>query len=165
LKLLASQDCGHSLGTSFISFSIIVILLLVVAVVGVMATKNKKSDESSLDLNSSVEQSVPSGSDTNTSVAVISLPKLLDLGADKCIPCKMMTPILDEIEKTYAGQLNVEFIDVWKDPSAGEKYSIRSIPTQIFYAADGKELFRHEGFFPKEDILEKWKELGVDLSK
>lgn len=96
--------------------------------------------------------------------APAALPRLVDLGADKCIPCKMMAPILEELKTTYAGQLQVDFIDVWKNPDAGEQFGIRVIPTQIFYAADGKELFRHEGFFAKEDMLAKWKELGVDLS-
>jgi thioredoxin 1 len=93
-----------------------------------------------------------------------SLPKLVDLGADKCIPCKLMAPILQELKKEYAGRMDVEFIDVWKNEGAGKKYGIKLIPTQIFYAANGKELFRHEGFFGKEDILGKWKELGVDLN-
>jgi len=90
-------------------------------------------------------------------------PRLVDLGATKCIPCKMMAPILKQLKKDYAGRLEVEFIDVWENPDAAKAYDIRLIPTQIFYNADGKELFRHEGFFDKEDILAKWKELGVDL--
>ena len=90
-----------------------------------------------------------------------SLPRLVDLGAGKCIPCKLMAPILEELEKDYAGTFTVEFIDVWKDPKAGEAYGIRMIPTQIFYDASGKELFRHEGFFGKEEILATWRELGV----
>ena len=96
--------------------------------------------------------------------AVQQLPRLVDLGADKCIPCKMMAPILDDLKKTYAGKLDVEFIDVWKNQGAGEQYGIRVIPTQIFIGADGKELFRHEGFFSKEDILAKWKEFSVELT-
>ncbi len=92
-----------------------------------------------------------------------ALPKLLDLGAGKCIPCKMMAPILEEMKKDYAGTLEVEFIDVWKNPDAGKQYKIEVIPTQIFYDATGKELFRHIGFYAKADILAKWKELGVDL--
>ena len=92
-----------------------------------------------------------------------ALPKLLDLGAGKCIPCKMMAPILEEMKKDYAGTLEVEFIDVWKNPDAGKQYQIEVIPTQIFYDATGKELFRHIGFYAKADILAKWKELGVDL--
>jgi thioredoxin 1 len=91
------------------------------------------------------------------------LPKLIDLGATKCIPCKMMAPILEELKKEYAGRMRVEFIDVWKDEEAGRKYGVEMIPTQIFYDASGEELFRHTGFFSKEDILAKWKELGVKL--
>jgi len=91
-------------------------------------------------------------------------PRLVDLGADKCIPCKLMAPILEELRKEYAGRLDVVFIDVWKDRNAGAPYNIRVIPTQIFYDAAGRERFRHEGFFAKQDILKKWQELGVDLS-
>ena len=95
--------------------------------------------------------------------AAKQLPRLVDLGADKCIPCKMMAPILEELKQEYAHRMQVEFIDVWKNPNAGEKYGIRIIPTQIFFDASGKELFRHEGFFSKEDILSKWKQLGVNV--
>jgi thioredoxin 1 len=90
------------------------------------------------------------------------LPKLLDLGATKCIPCKLMKPILDELKRDYADKFVTDFIDVWEDESAGKKHGIKMIPTQIFYDATGKELFRHEGFYGREDILGKWKELGVD---
>ena len=91
------------------------------------------------------------------------LPRLLDLGADKCVPCKMMAPILADLKNQYAGRMTVEFIDIWKDPDAGEKHAVEMIPTQIFFDAEGKELFRHTGFLAKEDILAKWKELGVPL--
>jgi thioredoxin 1 len=102
---------------------------------------------------------------TPASVAVVEkpLPKLVDLGADKCIPCKKMAPILEGLKKEYAGRMEVVFIDVWKNPDAGKQYDIDLIPTQIFFDATGKELFRHQGFFGKEDILAKWKELGVKL--
>ena len=77
--------------------------------------------------------------------AAQALPKLLDLGATKCIPCKMMAPVLEELKTEFAGRLEVEFIDVWKNPDAGKKYKIKLIPTQIFFDASGKERFRHEG--------------------
>jgi thioredoxin 1 len=99
---------------------------------------------------------------TNTP-PTIKLPRLVDLGADKCIPCKKMAPILSELKSNYVGQLEVEFIDVWKNPDAAKPYKLRLIPTQIFYDATGKELFRHEGFYGKADILAKWQELGVNL--
>ena len=63
----------------------------------------------------------------------------------------------------FTGRL--QFIDVWKSPDAGRQYGIRVIPTQIFFDASGKERFRHEGFMSKEDILSKWKELGVTFSE
>lgn len=95
--------------------------------------------------------------------AAKKLPRLVDLGAGKCIPCKKMAPILEALKKEYAGRFDVEFIDVWENPRAGNLYRIRMIPTQIFYDSSGKELFRHEGFYGREDILNKWKELGVDF--
>ena len=94
-----------------------------------------------------------------------NLPHLVDVGASKCIPCKMMAPILEELKKEYKGQMEVQFIDVWENRRAGQQYGIRAIPTQIFYDASGKDLFRHEGFFSKEDILKKCKELGFNLDK
>jgi len=93
-----------------------------------------------------------------------ALPTLIDLGASTCIPCKMMAPILEELKKELAGKIVVQFLDLNKFPNAAQVYGIRVMPTQIFYNASGKELFRHEGFISKEDILAKWKELGVDLS-
>jgi len=96
-----------------------------------------------------------------TPPAVTGLPRLVDLGAGKCIPCKMMKPILEELKTQYKDQFEVVFIDVWENPKAADPYNINLIPTQIFFDKDGKELFRHEGFFAKEDILTKWKELGV----
>lgn len=92
-----------------------------------------------------------------------SLPRLVDLGAGKCIPCKMMVPILDELKRDYSDQFTVDVIDVWKDPAPGRTYSIRVIPTQIFFDPEGEELWRHEGFMGKEDILNKWAELGVPI--
>jgi len=92
-----------------------------------------------------------------------SLPLLLELGADKCVPCKMMAPILEDIKTTCTDQLRVEFVDVWKHPEAAATFGVRVIPVQLFFNEKGEELFRHEGFFAKEDILLKWKELGYEF--
>ena len=94
-----------------------------------------------------------------------NLPRLIDLGADKCIPCKMMAPILEELKAEYKGRLEVTFIDVWQSPEKVKEYGLQVIPTQIFIGPDGKELFRHEGFFSKEEIMRKWLELGFTLGK
>jgi len=91
------------------------------------------------------------------------LPRLVDLGAGKCIPCKAMAPILEGLKAEYAGRMEVQFIDVWQNPDAARPYDIRIIPTQIFYGTDGKELARHEGFMAKDEILARWTAVGVKL--
>jgi thioredoxin 1 len=93
------------------------------------------------------------------------LPRLLDLGFTSCIPCKMMAPILEQLKQEQAGKVQVDFIDVWQDKQAGERYQVNLIPTQIFCDGSGKELFRHEGFMSKEDILSKCRELGFQLAE
>jgi thioredoxin 1 len=91
------------------------------------------------------------------------IPRLVDLGAGKCIPCKAMAPILEQLRVDYAGRMDVVFIDVWQRPDEAGKYGINMIPTQIFYGADGRELARHEGFIDREGILRAWAKLGVEL--
>ena len=98
---------------------------------------------------------------TSGPAAAARMLRVVDLGADKCIPCKQLAPILEELRKEYAGRVVVEFIDVWKNPQAGEPYKIRVIPTQVFFDADGKEVWRHEGFLPKAEFIAKFAELGV----
>lgn len=90
-------------------------------------------------------------------------PTLIDLGAGACIPCKEMAPILEDLKAGYVGRMDVHFLDGRQDPDLISMYKIRVIPMQVFYDAAGKELFRHEGFFSKEDILAKWREFGVNL--
>ncbi len=152
---------------------IVLALIIAVGVVVVMKQNNKKVASSSV-----AKSNTPSVTAVNTEKVVATektiddsknmptqkpLPKLLDLGADKCVPCKMMFPVLDELKAEHAGKLDVEFIDVWKNPDEARKYGVKIIPTQIFYDASGKELFRHEGFFSKEDILAKWKSFGIEF--
>lgn len=97
--------------------------------------------------------------------AVSGLPMLVDVGADKCIPCIKMAPILDQLREDFAGRMEVRFVDVWKFKSEAAKYNVSTIPTQIFYGADGKELFRHIGFFSREEILGQWQKLGYDFAE
>lgn len=104
-----------------------------------------------------------SGNSPSATRTLASLPRFLDLSADKCVPCKMMVPVLAQLEAELPDQLEVGFLDVWKNPDAAKPYQIKLIPTQIFFDPDGKELFRHEGFFSKDDILAKWNELGYEF--
>lgn len=86
---------------------------------------------------------------------------MLDLGANKCIPCKMMAPILEELKKAYEGRAEIIFIDVWENRDVAKKYGIRAIPTQIFFNEKGKEVRRHTGFMDKKTIVKHLSALGV----
>lgn len=97
---------------------------------------------------------------TTPAMTETSLPRLVDLGADKCVPCKLMAPILAELKQQYSGHFEVEFIDVWQNRDLATTYSVKMIPTQIFYDAAGNELQRHAGFLGKEEILATWRQLG-----
>jgi len=94
-------------------------------------------------------------------VPVKGMVTMVDLGAKKCIPCKMMAPILEKLEKAYAGKAAVVFLDVWEDPAPAKHFGIRAIPTQIFFDKQGKETYRHEGFLGEEEIVRRLKDMGV----
>ena len=85
----------------------------------------------------------------------------VELGSDRCIPCKMMQPVIKAIEEEFGDQIKMVFHDVWKDPEPGRKYGIKVIPTQIFLDKSGKEFFRHESYFTKEEIEKLLVEKGL----
>lgn len=101
------------------------------------------------------------GQATSAPAVAATLPRLLDLGAEKCIACQKMAPILEELKAEYEGRAVVDFINVWKNNEAAQEYGIAAIPTQIFFDRDGKEVWRHVGFLSKEAIVAKFVELGV----
>lgn len=86
---------------------------------------------------------------------------MMDLGSTSCIPCKMMVPVMDELAKELKDKVDIQFVDVNKRGDLAQKFKIYTIPTQIFFDKTGKQLFRHEGFYPKEEIMAKFKELGL----
>ncbi len=92
-----------------------------------------------------------------------SLVTFIELGSVNCIPCKMMQPIMREIEQRFPRDVKVVFYDVWTEQQRryAADYGIRVIPTQVFLDASGKEFFRHEGFFPKEELVELLKQRGA----
>jgi thioredoxin 1 len=144
------------------SLRLLIVATLAVAVAATFTLRKDKSPKKTENRASVTTAAVAVATNTSA-VPSAKLPKLVDLGAGKCVPCKLMAPILEELKKEYAGRMNVEFIDVWQNPDAAKPYNIEVIPTQIFYDAEGKELFRHVGFFAKPEILGKWKELGLNL--
>jgi thioredoxin 1 len=140
---------------------ILIVALLIAGVVGVLALKQNRTTSAPAGASTIRSHALPASSAEDTTRN--PLPKLVDLGAERCIPCRMMAPILEELHRDYAGSFQTIFIDVWKNPEAGKAYGVEMIPTQIFYDAEGQERFRHVGFYGKEEILSKWRELGVHV--
>lgn len=87
---------------------------------------------------------------------------MVDLGAKKCIPCKMMAPIMEKLEKAYEGNAHIVFIDVWENRDQAPRFGIRTIPTQIFFNENGEEVWRHEGFLEEKTIVDRLTEMGVE---
>jgi thiol-disulfide isomerase/thioredoxin len=88
-------------------------------------------------------------------------PSLVDFGSTDCVPCDMLAPILETLKTKYAGKVNVLFVHVGQEQVLASRYGIRTIPMQFFYDKDGKETFRHVGFWPQEEIEKKLAEMGV----
>lgn len=86
---------------------------------------------------------------------------MVDLGAKHCIPCKMMAPILEKMEKKYDGKAVIHFYDVRENSEPAERFRIRAIPTQIFFDKEGKEVYRHLGFMEEADIIRQFDKMGV----
>ncbi len=88
-------------------------------------------------------------------------PALVDFGANSCVPCRQMRPILKEIDKEYSGKAGILVIDVYKYQNLAREFKIQLIPTLVFFDSKGKEVFRHVGPLDKEKIVTKLKEIGI----
>ena len=89
----------------------------------------------------------------------------VELGSVKCVPCKMMVPVMEDVDEKYGSEVNVVFHDVWTPEGRpyAQEYGIRGIPTQVFLDENGKEFHRHVGFYPKEQLIEVLRKKGVKI--
>jgi len=94
-------------------------------------------------------------------IPVKGMVTMVDLGAASCIPCKMMAPILDKLEKRYRGKAAIVFIDLRYQRDAAQHFGVRAIPTQIFFDKSGKEIYRHVGFMGEDAIVKQLAAMGV----
>jgi thioredoxin 1 len=95
------------------------------------------------------------------------LVTFIELGSIRCIPCRMMQPVMKSIEEKYADQVKIVFHDVWtpRGQPFAVQYGIRLIPTQVFLDKNGKEFFRHEGYFPEAEIDKLLQKQGLKIRK
>ena len=112
-----------------------------------------------------------SGQKTTTKAAAEKAKPLvtfIELGSVNCVPCKMMKPVMKEVEEAYGDTIEIIFHDITlpKNRSISSKYKVKVMPTQVFLDKDGKEFSRHEGFYPASEIIKLLdKKLGVDRNK
>jgi thioredoxin 1 len=150
---MSNENDVRRSGSRGIAAKFVVLALVASAVAGVIYAKTLKARGE----HATLAESAPS---TGVTEGEQRLPRLVDVGKGTCIPCKMMAPVLDELASEYEGRMIVEFANMELAPEVASIYRIRLIPTQIFYGTDGSELFRHEGFISKEEILAKWAQFG-----
>lgn len=138
------------------------LLIIMIVLMGLVAcgASNERPEEQQ---NETVTDSTTAVSDSTSSQGY--KVTFLELGAESCIPCKMMQPVLREIAAIYPGVVDVIFHDLYKNRSVGQQYGVRVMPTQIFLDAQGKEFYRHEGFFPKDEIVSMLDEYLAGLER
>jgi thioredoxin 1 len=88
-------------------------------------------------------------------------PVLVDFGANSCLPCRQMRPVLKEVSTEYSEKAKILIIDVYKNQNLAREYKVLMLPTLVFFDSKGKEAFRHVGILEKEKIVAKLKEIGV----
>lgn len=111
------------------------------------------------------------------------LPIVIDFGADTCIPCKEMAPVLSELNESLKGKAIIKFVDVRKYREIGKDFPMKTIPTQFFFDKDGnpyspsdsidikftnynindKHVYTvHQGGLTKDQMLTILEELGME---
>lgn len=138
----------------------IIVVIVVFLIVSVWIVKNQ-SEKGLLDA-SQAESSIPDSELTeeqDTSEFALNvtteldmeqlksygLPIIIDFGADTCIPCKEMAPVLRELNESLRGKAIIKFVDVWKYQEIGENFPIQVIPTQFFFDKDGNPYSPSDG--------------------
>ena len=86
-------------------------------------------------------------------------PALYEFGAKYCIPCKEMKEVMAALKTSHGDQVEFRMVYVDEERPLFEQYKIVAIPTQVFLNAEGKEMDRHLGALPKEEVLKKLKSL------
>ncbi len=86
-------------------------------------------------------------------------PALYEFGAKYCIPCKEMQKVMAELKPEYGDRVELRMVYSDEEMPLFKQYKIVAIPTQVFLDASGKEVDRHLGALPKEEVIKKLKEL------
>lgn len=164
---------------------ILIPVLIIVVIAGIWVVRNNTreniEDAGNVDIQFALNVAEPIDLEELKSYG---LPILIDFGADSCIPCKEMAPVLKELNEELQGKAIILFVDVWKNQSLADGYPISLIPTQVLITSDGlpytpsdalssgiqmyssrdteEHVFTtHEGGLDKETMLAILKEMGM----
>lgn len=124
--------------------SVLVVLSVVLLAVSLSCGKGEASDAGKVVMPVSVDAMLQDAGKFKLTV--------IELGSTGCRPCQMMTPVLEALAREYKGRVRVVFFDVWQDQTPARHYAIRVIPVQVVIDGTGKEVYRHEGYIPEEEL-------------
>lgn len=132
----------------------IVLPIMVICLISVFCTAKITQGAPAVDVEEQGTTIIEARPLTMSSVDLDSLksakvPIILDFGADSCIPCKAMAPVLVKLNSEMQGKAIIGFVDVWKNRSAAKGFPVRVIPTQVLFTADGKP------YVPSENVAGK----------
>ncbi len=117
---------------------IIIPVIMVLIIVGIWFFENIDKEKTDLTNNTNTDFTLNVSSVELDTLTKHNLPIIIDFGADSCIPCKEMAPVLKKLNSEMQGKAIIKFVDVWKNPQAANNFPVQVIPTQIFIDANGK---------------------------
>ena len=79
-------------------------------------------------------------------------PVLIDFYTDWCSPCKIMSPILEDLKSELGDEINIVKVDVDKNLSVATKFQIKGVPTLVLFQ-NGKLLWRQSGVLQKSELI------------
>ena len=133
-------------------FRLMVISAVAVAVIGVYAYKQQNVKSPNDDVTAlNPDLALKAETLDLERLKSYGLPILIDFGADSCVPCKEMAPVLEKLNKEYQGKVIIKFVDVWRNPKLAENFPVQVIPTQFFFSSDGSPLA--QGANPPFDVI------------
>lgn len=129
------------------------LVVLVIISIGVFSLRNTETQ-------SKINSYKPSVTNSETKYKAT----FIELGSVRCIPCQKMQPVIKSVEEKYGDQVKVIFYDVWTSQGKedAKQFDFDAIPTQLFLDENGKEYFRHVGFFPEDELVKILKQKGVN---
>jgi thioredoxin 1 len=119
--------------------------------------------ETLVDTAAAAAQVTPAAKPAPAVAAAGALPGLWDFGSSTCIPCRTMKTILEPMTGDYQGKVDIRIIDVYQEKELARRFGITVIPTQVFLDAQGKELRRHLGVYPRDSIEACFREFGFPV--